>query len=88
MKEIPILNIVVFDVDNLLGYDTNAYQLIQHVVAACLYLNFSHTNVNGLATPLVNVPRAVGVVAVSPDPLLSADQLSPSSKPLLSSLVS
>ena len=43
----------MFDVDNLLGYDTNAYQLIQHVVAACFYLNFSHTNVNGLATPLV-----------------------------------
>ena len=35
----------MFDVDNLLGYDTNAYQLIQHVVAACFYLNFSHTNV-------------------------------------------
>ena len=28
----------MFDVDNLLGYDTNAYQLIQHVVAACFYL--------------------------------------------------
>ena len=52
---LPILYIAVFDVDNLLGYDTNAYQLIQHVVAACFYLNFSHTNVNGLATPLVDM---------------------------------
>ena len=57
LKEIPILYIAVFDVDNLLGYDTNAYQLIQHVVVACFYLNFSHTNVNGLATPLlIQVP--------------------------------
>ena len=33
-------------------------------------------------------PQAVAVVAVSPDPLLPTDQLSPSSKPLLSSLAS
>ena len=52
----------MFDVDNLLGYNTNAYQLIQHVVAACFYLNFSHTNVNGLATPLDGAIQQGGFV--------------------------